>query len=209
MALNEQNGHLFVISQRPSTLRELDGRTLRLQRLLTIAPQTMQAQDVVVDPQRDRLFVVGRHVGASAVTTLALRTGRLIHVTPFPQLIGTVQEDRHTAHLFATSQGSSAQTGTLATLEVGTGAVVRVVPDPRRPGDLVVDERRGRVFVANGDGTIAELRSATGRLVHTFPVSMAKTMRSFAGTLAVDAATGRLIVADPSTDSITVLSPSL
>jgi hypothetical protein len=30
MALNEQSGHLFVVSQRPSTLREFDGRTLRL-----------------------------------------------------------------------------------------------------------------------------------------------------------------------------------
>ena len=76
MALNEQTGHLFVVSQRPSTLREFDGRTLRLRRLLPIAPQTMQAHDVVVDPQHGRLFVVGRHGEASAVTTLALRTGR-------------------------------------------------------------------------------------------------------------------------------------
>lgn len=207
MAVDRRDGRLFVVSRRPSVVREFDGRTLQLLRTLPVAPARAEAQDILVDPGIDRIIVVSRATessamgySSSAVTTLALRAGRLIGVTRFNQLIGTVREDRRTAHLFVTSQDQSAQSGRVTMLDARTGVALRAIGAPGGVESVAIDEGRGRVFLAGGNGRIGELGSANGASLQTF---------SLGGllTLAVDDGTGRLFAADAYTDTVAVRGP--
>lgn len=208
MAVDRRDGRLFVVSRRPSVVREFDGRTLRLLRTLPVSPARADAQDVLVDPDIDRLIVVSRATqgsamsySSSAVTTVALRSGRLIGVTQFSGLIGTVQEDQRTAHLFVTSQEQSAASGKVSMLDAHTGVVLRTIAAPWGIGSIVVDGGRGRAFLSNGNESITMLSSASGASLRTIPLKGLLTLR-------VDDATGRLFAANAYTGVVTVFGPA-
>jgi len=208
LAVDRQDGRLFVVSRRPSVVREFDGRTLRLLRTLPVSPARADAQDVLVDPDIDRLIVVSRATqgsamsySSSAVTTVALRSGRLIGVTQFSGLIGTVQEDQRTAHLFVTSQEQSAASGKVSMLDAHTGVVLRTIAAPWGIGSIVVDGGRGRAFLSNGNESITMLSSASGASLRTIPLKGLLTLR-------VDDATGRLFAANAYTGVVTVFGPA-
>ena len=208
MALDEQNGRLFVVGSRPSTVREFDGRTLRLLRTFTLPSAQGDAQTVLVDPGNNRLVVVSYlaskgsfSYSASAITTFALDTGQLVRVAP-SQFVEIVQEDAHSGHLFVASQEQSAQSGKLTVFDVRNGVALRVLPNPLGAASIAIDAQRSLVFVAHEGGGIAVYNSASGSLLRTLPATGLLT-------LGVDEATGRLFAADSRSGVVTAFGPTL
>jgi len=80
--------------------------------------------------------------------------------------------------------------------------VVRTTAVGAGPVALAIDERAGRVFVANGDGdSVSELDAASGRLIRT--VAAGNTPLD----VAVDQRTGRVLVVDLRADGHPALPP--
>ncbi len=159
--------------------------------------------DLAVDARRGRVFVLngGDAGGGGSVSVLDATTGRVRGTTPLgvvgvfdgfnlgQQALGV---DSHTGRVFVLRAGKNPETdaGSVAVLDAASGRLLGTVGVGVHPLGLALDERTGRVFVANGGGGVSVLDSATGRLLRTVPGLKGD------GALAVDGRAGRVVVAD-------------
>jgi len=158
--------------------------------------------DLAVDGRLGRVFVLngGDAGGGGSVSVLDAATGRVRGTTPLgvvgafdgfnlgQQALGV---DSHTGRVFVLRAGKRPETdaGSVAVLDAASGRPRGAVGVGVHPLGLAVDERTGRVFVANGGGGVSVLDSATGRLLRTVPGLNGD------GALAVDGRAGRVVVA--------------
>jgi YVTN family beta-propeller protein len=99
-------------------------------------------------------------------------------------------------------------------LDAGTGRVVRTIGVGSDPAAMAVDTTTGRVFVANvGSGTVSVLDDQTGALLHTTAVGKAAPIAWLTAllgkaplALGVDTTTGRVFVANPASNTVSVLN---
>ncbi len=145
----------------------------------------------LIDEARGRAVL---RTGAG-VAVLDLRSGALLRVTPLGAGLGTIVEDTRTGRVFTTtlgamrtvttrtSNGSSstsvpAGVGSLQTLDARTGALLHTLPIDLATTGVMVDERRGRVYVLSvgaadahneltRPGTLSVVDERSGQVVRT------------------------------------------
>lgn len=141
------------------------------------------------------------------VVVLDTRTGRLVRTIHHP-IYGWPVVDARTRRLIVVEQDWSSaarapnwgrtDTGHLTILDAGTGVPLQMVPIAW-PDGAAVDERTGRLLISHagtklsdsefaGSGSVDLRDGSTGRLLHTFAVSVGP------GAIAVDERSGRALV---------------
>lgn len=159
---------------------------------------------LAVDEQTGRVFVANQPGPApgfglthpprrppGSVSVLDAATGALVRTTPVGIFPVALADDAPAGRAFVVNAGTTYDTegaprGTVSVLDAATGRLVRTVALGAAGGSVVVDARRGRVYVTTGDG-IRVLDAASG--------ATRATVGQGAGVLAVDPASGRLVVA--------------
>lgn len=171
MVADPRTARLFVanagISRFNSSVAVLD---VRSGRLLATTPLAQQPDGIAVDVPRGRIYVTGisfarQHVDGVAV--LDARSGRLlgtVFVGPGNfSVAGGVAVDQRRGHVFVPTNS-----GSVAMLDGRTGHLLRISAMPTNmsePG-MAVDERAGRLYVANGGATYV-LDTGSGLLLRT------------------------------------------
>lgn len=122
-------------------------------------------------------------------TSLAL--ARLSPAPGYP-IDGAIDARRGRALVLTGDDFDRSVAGSVAVFDTRTGALVRTIPVGRRPQALAIDERTGRVFVANaGDGAVAVYDPRTGHLIKTIavggsPLSLEIDQQSGQAAVAID-----------------------
>lgn len=166
-------------------------------RLLTTVPLAAMPVAAAIDTARDRVIVSDY----GHLTTLDGRSGAVLRTANIPTF-GPMVVSARTGRIFA---------GTAAGIQVWTpgGRLLRTVPGGKGLIGMAVDEKRRHVFIATstdstglscGTGSVMMLDAATGALLHTVATGLPPSPACIPyfpgqrGTLALDAATGRLFV---------------
>lgn len=211
----------------PSTVSVLDAATGRALRTTTIA----RALDIAtLDQATERLFVGTGAVGSdsvsgyspSGVAVLDATTGALLRATALPQRdaadhLRALAVDARTARLFALEGGDNGRKGRLSVLDTTSGAIVGRTDLGPIPTAEAVDERRGHVLVAYwgddidvhdytsgtfgalGPGRVGVLDAVDGNVIATLTVGVGPA------AVVLDGRTGRLLVLNQGTNTLTVL----
>lgn len=150
-------------------------------------------QAVVVDARTRRAFVAHQD---GTIDVLDATTGALVRAVRVGRF-GYGQDDIAIAgragHVFVASAGTTRRGTTVSVLDARSGDIIRTVAVGENPHCVVVDERRGRVFVATARG-VSALDAHTAAVVRTIDVG------ALVNLLALDTRTGRLFVATEGTD---------
>ncbi len=184
LALDSRTQTLFVSRWGPfdgGRVSLLDAGSLRLRRTLHVGHS---AGALAVAPQERRVFVL--RPADKAVSVLD-EHGTLLGTVRVGQSggSGALAVDEHTARVFVTNTRDN----TVSVLDARTGQVVQTVRIGYRPDALLVDDRAHSVVVVNSDdGTLSVLDARSGAVQRTLVVGPNPTA-------AVDAATGRVVVA--------------
>jgi len=150
---------------------------------------------VAVDEATRRVFVLA----GDGVSVLDARTGALVRAVPLgPVSSPAVLVDARLGYAFVTSAAFNSFSqpipgaNAVTVLDAASGVPVRRLALRHGPIAVAVDERTGRLFSANFDGTVSMLDVNTGRVVRTTSLSPL----SVGNAVAVDGRTGRVFVSD-------------
>jgi YVTN family beta-propeller protein len=181
IAVDSRAQRVFVANSGNSTVSMLDtvsGRVVR-----TIAMGAVPVA-VALDAENGHAFVTGR--SDNTVSMLDARSGAVLRTVAVGMSPTSVAVDTRTARVFAVNAGDNtvsvldAATGTLLnTVTVGWDRV-QGVSNAMNPRDIVVDERRGWVFILNGSslthtparGSVSVLNATSGEVRRTIPVGL-------------------------------------
>jgi len=216
-------GHIFVTSFSiqagtftGSWVSMLDARSGAVLRVLR---QDTAPLHIVCDQARSRVYVVDEApLSKGAVSNLAVLdagTGMVIStVFANKRPRAAAVDDKGKVFVIAQPSGASGAAlgpGLLGVVEPQHGRVVRVTKIAQDPQQVVVDNRRGRVFVVASapsplyTGTVGIVNTTTGRVMgtlHTGPMPVASV---------VDQTTGRVYVLNKgyeSSSSVSMFDPS-
>src|SRR5205823_1761384 len=131
---------------------------------------------VAVAERTGHIFVGNSN--ADTMSMLDTRTGALLRTTRMEQSPWAVAVDDRTGRVFVLGGGIDdayvrplGMSGTVSMLDARTGAVLRTVAVGVGPSAIAVDERRGRVFVANtSSNSVSVLDARGGALLRTVVV---------------------------------------
>jgi YVTN family beta-propeller protein len=194
--VDSRTEHVFAANFATAPVSMLDARTGRLLRTVPVGPTPL---GVAVDARTERVFVTNN--GADTDNVLDAHTGMLLHTIKVGPHPARVVVDERTARVFVVhGRGGSTkepfsfpdfeQSG-VTMLDARTGAVLRSLPVGGSPFDdvesatatnIVVDARRGRVFVINqalldrnglpvsANGSVSVLDARSGGVLRTIAV---------------------------------------
>lgn len=197
LVVSELTGRVFVANPYGggtySTVNVLDAISERMLRTVAVG---QGLTTLLTDERSHHVFgIIGVDDTVSvldASTGTVLRTAHTVPVHTVPLALAV---DERTEHVFVTSNKLYAGAASVNTrgyvdmLDARTGTVLRTVAVGILPLAVAVDERRGRVFVANsGSNTVSVLDARTGRVVRTVHVGRNPA------ALAVDSRAGRVVV---------------
>jgi YVTN family beta-propeller protein len=169
MALDERTGRLFVANATlsnpagdPGTVSVLDVRSGQVLRSVTVGERP---EGVVVDQPIGRVFIMNS--GSASVSVLDAATGRALQTVPVNLDPTTLVIDQRTERAFAFGRHD------VRVFDIMRWRVVRIVALTLGGGPIgIVDERAGRVLVANtGSKIVPVLDAWTGVLLYTLHVS--------------------------------------
>jgi DNA-binding beta-propeller fold protein YncE len=176
-----------------SVLDEASGAVLRS----VAAGQNPTA--VTVDESTARVFVIKN----DGVGVLDARTGTLLRTVPVSIISSptvTIDERRGRAFVASAYFNMLGQpipgVNLVSVLDATSGALLRRIPVLHGPIAVAVDDRSGRVFSANLDGTASMLDPGTGAVVRT----VSRAPAAIGNAVAVDSQTGRVFVSDYNPD---------
>lgn len=155
----------------------------------------------LLDSRHARAFIL-THAGNS-VSVVDSYTGRLVHTIPVGQRSGpltlALALDAATGRAFVLNQNNA----TLMVIDSVSGRVERVLAMKHDPRALVVSARFGRVFVANGDGTVSVLDAHSGGSLRTIALLPRSVTPPFwlPDAVALDDRAGRVFVVGESDES--------
>src|ERR687886_814549 len=190
-ALDARRGRAFV-GAFDGTVSVIDTRSGKLLRTTMVGGGV---NALAVDQQAGHVIVTSYRESNGNVSVLGAATGALLRTVRVRHTPGAVAVDARTGRAFVTSPTDA----TLTVLDARSGVQRGTITlDHHTPGAtpwvsdaLAVDERAGRVFVAEDNGSAAHVSvlDACGRLVrHAGPVGV------FPMALAVDARAGHVII---------------
>jgi YVTN family beta-propeller protein len=187
LAVDQRAGHVIVTSYRQSngSVSVLDATSGRLLHTVTVGFYT---DTLTVDERIGRAFVMT--LFNNSINLFDTRTGALLRTVSVRHTPGAVAVDARTGRAFVTSPTDD----TLTVLDARSGARRSTITlDRHTPGAtpwvsdaLAVDERAGRVFVAEDNGSAAHVSvlDVRGRIVHhagpvgVFPMAVAVDTRA-------------------------------
>lgn len=194
LVVSEQTGRVFVANpyggDTYSTVSLLDAASGRVLRTVAVG---QGLTTLAVDERSNRVFGIN---GIDAtVSMLDARSGTVLRTVPVHRVPLALAVDERTEHVFVTGNmlfagaSSTSTRGQIDILDAQTGTVLHTVSVGILPIAVAVDERRGRVFVANnGSNSVSVLDAYTGRVLRTVGVGRNP------GAIAVDTHTGRVFV---------------
>jgi len=178
-------------------------------------------QAIALDEQTNRVFILTnvRHVDAArglttnvgVVSTLDATTGAVLRTVRLARPVVAVAVDESSTRVFVLTAAtipddgdlisrSPGGHGSVSVLDAASGTVLKAVSVGDAPDALALDERSGRVFVANlgpldvdtgvpsGAGSVSMLDATSGVVLRTVAVGV------FPAGLAVDVRSGRVFV---------------
>ncbi len=164
-------------------------------------PLVLSCGTLALDTRRGRGFalVANTNGGAMPVRTgvamFDLRRGTLLRTLRVGRFAQQVVVDEATGRAFVASSNCGAPNATtvvnlcVGVLDTATGRLIRTITDASSP--LVVDQQRGRVFVASGN-RVSVLDARSGRVLTTISLGTHNYPLVFTpNTLAVDTRRGR------------------
>ncbi len=201
LAADERLGRVFVLTYGPpiegapvgrSGVTALDARTGTVLYATSVGHE---AKALAVDGPRGHLFVANSDDNTVSMVDARMGTAlRTLHVGAQPAALAI---NERTGRLVIANAGD----GALSMIDTATGKLLRTVRLGDVPAAVAVDERRDRVVVLltkqlgqegtlPESGTVAVLDGQTGRVLRTVQTGLNPR------TLAVDQATGTVLVAD-------------
>ncbi len=196
LADDERRGHVFVVS---SSRRNRGGQLVGSGHITMLDAPTGHLLRTVTEPLISYYGSAGDYTSFMSPpnleeTAVDAHTGRLFVILS----VGT-RVDKTTAHV--------AGPGIVGVFDTQSGAPVSTVTLGKTPRSVMVDERRGHVFVTDSaGGAVYMLDATTGALLHTthvgyfFPVTLALDRRrgrvfvsGQRGLIMLDATTGALL----------------
>ncbi len=220
--VDDASGHTFLTlydSRGDAHIIVLDTASGRVRRTIPIVADNLNA--LAVDSRAGRVFLAAGACLDGACTRTAgsirvfdARTGGLVRVVRVGPDAGALAVDAQAGRVYvgaaAPAPASCAgacpsDDGVLVALDTRRGQIVRAIP-PHVQGvtqvDIALDRRGGRLVVVgysyNGPGMVNLLDSASGRLLHTLPLTTGVWCPPV-----IDGATGRAFVAIGSTSGTT------
>ncbi len=218
-----------------------DAGTGQLLHRAALPTPNLRAKRMAVDAATGRAFLLAgvepspSQLTWSALYVLDTRTGALVRMLTWSGGPGDVAVDERAGRVFVTDTGPArlfqksvagggsmgmflpVGPGSLRTLDARTGAPLRTTRLGIAPGAIAVDERRGRVYVANagshdgygsmgstpidipaptsGPGGVSVADAATGRLLRTVALGTQPA------SIALDGRTGRAFIGDVGDDA--------
>lgn len=198
LVVSEPSGRVFVAnpyggvngSAIYSTVNVLDTTSERMLRTVAVG----QGLTTLLSDERSN-HVFGINNVDNTVSMLDASTGTVLHTIPVHSHPLALAVDERSEHVFVTSNMLSAGAASVSTrghvdmLDARTGALLHSVSVGILPLAAAVDERQGRVFVANsGSNTVSMLDARTGKVVRTVRVGRNPA------AIAVDSQAGRVVV---------------
>lgn len=204
LAVDEQTRRLFVVNSgdddTPSRVSVIDARSGRLLRAVLAG---REAVAVAIDARAGRAFVASEF--DATVSILDARSGDSLGTVAVGGTPVALAVDAQAGRAFVVSSGPAidgfaASAGTVAVLDTRRGVLLHSTVVGWAPVALAVDERHGRVYVANSsDNSVSVLDAASGRLVGTIAVDWAPV------ALSVDERSGRVFVVNAIGGTVSVL----
>jgi len=167
--------------------------------------------DLCASERTGHVFVAIFDAGASndqmrsAIIMFDVSTGRVVQSIPVGRGLGALAIDERTARVF----GVNVLSDDVSVLDARSGALLNTTLVSPRPLAIAVDERTSHVFVTSNaipaggpggrTGQVDMLNARTGALIHTVQVGVLPY------TIATDARSGRVFVANSGSDSVSVL----
>lgn len=164
------------------------------------------AYDVAFDPQTNHVFVVttdtaAHHATPSYVSTLDVRTWRVVRTVPVGMNAGTIVVDSSAHQAFVLNAGMPPQIpGSISVLVTGSGRLLRSISLKGQLAELALDASAHHLFVTDESSNMVDMLDAkTGTLLHRVIVGQTPV------SLAVDEQTARVFVANQGSNTISVL----
>jgi len=204
VAVDEQAGRVFVLNALNGGVSVLDATSGRVLRTIPLGrhdyPLVLSRGTLALDTRRGHGFALvadtngGTMPVRTGVAMFDTRRGTLLRTLRVGRFAQQVVVDEATGRAFVASSNCGASgAATVVNLCVGvldaaTGRIIRTITDASSP--LVVDQQRGRVFVASGN-RVSVLDGRSGRrIARSGPlVASSDTLPQ-----AVDGRTGRVLV---------------
>jgi len=213
-AVDERTGRVFVVNRDDGTVSVLDAATGAVLRTTGVDPSP---RAVAVDERTRRVYVACSAFQGGSVAALDAATGATEPINAvLPRPVGSVAVDEQADRVIASDPNTrgSESPGTPETyiIDGATGVVARTV---EIPGTLVAtDGHTGRAFIvyvpdpynAATEGSVVQtLATRGGQLLQTVPVAASPLTFLYGAAIAVAVRAGRVIVANPDTDNVSVL----
>jgi YVTN family beta-propeller protein len=207
IAVDSKLGRALVVNQAGNTVSLLDTSTGSVLHTSAVG-YGPSAVGLYSDQLLNQAFVA--NTASDSVSLLDTKTGAVLRTIAVGRQPTALVVDKTTNRVFVANRGSD----TVSLLEASTGRVVRTIQVGTDPAAVAVDTTTGRVFVANlGSGTVSVLDDQTGALLHNTAVGKAAPigwLTALAGkapvALGVDTTTGRVFVANPASNTVSVLN---
>jgi YVTN family beta-propeller protein len=207
VAVDSKRGRAFVVNHAGNTVSVLDTTTGSVLHTSAVGSGP-SAVGLYSGRRLNQAFVA--NTASDSVSLLDTKTGAVRRTFAVGRQPTALVVDKTTNHVFVANRGS----GTVSMLDASTGRVVRTIRVGTDPAAMAVDTTTGRVFVANlGSGTVSVLDDQTGALLHTTTVGTAAPtawLTALIGkapvALGVDTTTGRVFVANPASNTVSVLN---
>jgi DNA-binding beta-propeller fold protein YncE len=199
MVVAGRAGRVFVSNEMSGGVDVLDARTGRLLGVALTGPAGPGAL-LGVAQRAGRVFV--SQWGPNRVATLDARTGRVLRTVSLACGPQAGVADERTGRVFVPCDGVNGRPSRLVLLDARSGALVGSVAVPAgQPfaGRVCVNNRTGTAYM-EGIGTVSILDGRTGATRRTIALGS----RSYL-PMAVDDATGRLLVVDATQGTVRVL----
>jgi YVTN family beta-propeller protein len=204
VAVDSKLGRALVVNHAGNTVSFLDTTTGSVLHTSAVG-RSPSAVGLYSGQRLNRVFVA--NTASDSVSLLDTKTGAVLRTIAVGRQPTALVVDTTTNRVFVANSGS----GTVSMLEASTGRVVRTIRVGTDPA--AVDTTTGHVFVANrGSGTVSVLDDQTGALLHTTTVGKAAPigwLTALVGkapiAVGVDTTTGRVFVANPASNTVSVL----
>jgi DNA-binding beta-propeller fold protein YncE len=197
LAVDERNGHAFIIARGSDSVSVLDTRSGQL---LGTTGVGFAPTAIAVDEQDDRAFVAtGGDGGDGQVWVFDAASGRLLRTSSVPQtsggLLGPIVVDAQRGHVFI------AGAHTVSMFDAARGHLRYPIEVGAAPVAMAVDDSTGRLLVDLSQPGIRVLDAARGRMLRRVAGVPGEVLLAMGTT----AAGARVLVVDPAASALDLL----
>lgn len=200
LAVDEDTERVFVSNSSGNTVSVLDARTGRLVGTVDVG---ICPSVVAVSARSGRVFVLNYDTHRT-ISMLDARSGAFLRVVDPPgsnlgAFLPDANADDPAQRIFVMSNDQVTGQPSVVVLDAASGRLRGIIRLAQGDTPLAVDTRRNRLVIGTARGVVWVLTATTGRLVRRVQLGAEP-----AATV-VDAAHGRIILVDETTNTVTIL----